>query len=206
MGKVILDITMSLDGFIAGANDGPALSLGEGGERLFDWWFKGDTEFTSPSGTMTFKVAPVSAELLPEMFTAGALVTGRRTFDITNGWNGRHPVDVPVFVVTHTIPEEWIHAHPDAPFTFVTDGVESAITQAQAVAGALKVGVGAASVAQQAIKAGLLDEIQLHVAPILLGRGVRLFDNIGDEPVELEAIRVVETPLVTHLRYRVVKI
>jgi dihydrofolate reductase len=205
MGKVILDITMSLDGFIAGPNDGPERGLGEGGERLFDWYFQGDTQFETPSGTMTFKTDPASAKLLSEMFTAGALVTGRRTFDITNGWNGRHPVDVPIFVVTHTVPQEWIEAHKGAPFTFVTDGVASAIQQAKAAAGDKNVGVGAASIAQQAIKAGLLDEIQIHLVPLLLGKGVRLFEHLGSGPVELEGTRVVEGAGVTHLRYSVVK-
>jgi dihydrofolate reductase len=205
MGKVILDLTMSLDGFIAGANDGPQLPLGEGGERLFDWYFKGDTEFEVPNGTMTFKTDPASVRVIEEMFDAGAAVTGRRTFDITNGWNGRHTADVPVFVVTHNVPHEWIKAHEGAPFTFVIDGVESAIDQAKAAAGDKYVGVGAATVAQQAMKAGLLDEIQIHLVPLLLGRGVRLFDNLGEVPVELEITRVVEGSGVTHLRYSVAK-
>jgi dihydrofolate reductase len=203
MGKVILDITMSLDGFIAGPNDGPERPLGDGGERLFAWYFSGDTDFEMPGGTMTFKVSPVSAEVLQEVHTVGALVTGRRTFDIANAWGGRHPVDVPVFVVTHTVPQEWVGE--GSPFTFVTDGVESAVEQAKTVAGDKNVGVGAASIAQQCINAGLLDEIHIHLAPVLLGDGIRLFDHLGTEPIELESMRVVEAPGVTHLRFRVVK-
>ena len=203
MGKVILDITMSLDGFIAGPNDGPGRPLGDGGERLFAWYFSGDTEFEMPSGTMTFRVSPASAGVLQEVRTIGALVTGRRTFDIANAWGGRHPVDVPVFVVTHTVPQEW--AYEGSPFTFVTDGVESAVEKAKEAAGDKDIGVGAASIAQQCIKAGLLDEMQIHLAPVLLGDGIRLFDDLGTAPIELESMRVVETPGVTHLRFRVVK-
>jgi len=203
MGKVILDITMSLDGFIAGPNDGPESPLGDGGERLFAWYFSGDTEYRMPSGTMTFKVSPASAEVFQEVQTIGALVTGRRTFDIANAWGGRHPVDVPVFVVTHTLPQEWVYE--GSPFTFVTDGVESAVEQAKAVAGDKTVGVGAASIAQQCINAGLLDEIQIHLAPVLLGNGIRLFDHLATEPIELESTRVLDAPGVTHLRFRVAK-
>jgi dihydrofolate reductase len=203
MSKVILDITTSLDGFIAGPNDGPERPLGDGGERLFAWYFSGDTDFEMPSGTMTFKVSPASAEVLQEVHTIGALVTGRRTFDIANAWGGRHPVDAPVFVLTHTVPREWVYE--GSPFTFVTDGVESAVEKAKEAAGDRDIGVGAASIAQQCIQAGILDEIQIHLAPVLLGGGIRLFDYLGAEPIDLESMRVVETPGVTHLRFRVVK-
>jgi dihydrofolate reductase len=203
LGKVILDITMSLDGFIAGPNDGPERPLGDGGERLFAWYFSGDIDYRMPSATMTFKVSPASAEVFQEVQTIGALVTGRRTFDIANAWGGRHPVDVPVFVVTHTVPQEWVYE--GSPFTFVTDGVESAVEQAKAVAGDKTVGVGAASIAQQCINAGLLDEVQIHLAPVLLGNGIRLFDHLGTEPIELESTRVIDAPDVTHLRFRVAK-
>jgi dihydrofolate reductase len=203
MSKVILDITMSLDGFIAGPNDGPERPLGDGGERLFAWYYSGDTDFEMPSGTMTFKVSPASAEVLQEVHTIGALVTGRRTFDIANAWGGRHPVDAPVFVVTHTVPREWVYE--GSPFTFVTDSVESAVEKAKEAAGDRDIGVGAASIAQQCIQAGILDEIQIHLAPVLLGDGIRLFDHQGAEPIDLESIRVVEAPGVTHLRFRVVK-
>jgi dihydrofolate reductase len=205
MGKVVAGHTMSLDGFIAGPNDGPEHPLGEGGLRLFDWYSSGDTDFVVPSGEMTFRVSSQSAELLREVFAGfGALVTGRRTFDITNGWDGRHPVgDVPIFVVTHSVPEGW--DYEGSPFTFVTDGVESAVEQARTAAGEKDVVVGAASLVQQCLKAGLLDEVHVDLVPVLLGGGVRLFDHLGTEHIELERIRLVEAPDVTHMTFRVVK-
>jgi dihydrofolate reductase len=206
MGKVTMGLSMSLDGFIAGPNDGPEHPLGEGGERLFAWYGSGDTEYTAPSGTMTVKVSRASAELLRNEFGAiGAIVSGRRTFDITDGWGGRHPLDVPVFVVTHAVPDEWINRYRGAPFTFVTDGVESAVRQAQAVAGDKNVAVGAASIVQQCLRAGLLDEVHVSLVPVLLGGGVRLFDHLGGEAIELERTRLIEDPDVTHLTFRVVK-
>ena len=155
---------------------------------------------------MTVKVAAASAEMLREAHAAtGALVTGRTTFDITDGWGGRHLMDVPVFVVTHVVPEAWVRAHPGAPFAFITDGEASAVRQAQLTAGDLKVGIGAASVVQQCLRDGLLDEVQVEVVPVLLGGGVRLFDHLGEAPVDLEPTAVIEGAGVTHLRYRVVK-
>ncbi len=204
MGKVILSLSMSLDGFIAGPNDGPENSLGDGGEHLFKWYSSGDTAYTMPSGEMTFKVSAASAGFLQQSIgTIGALVTGRRTFEIAKGWDGRHPLDVPVFVVTHHVHQNWVK--PSAPFTFVTGGVESAIAQAKVAAGDKNVAVGAASVAQQCIKAGLLDEITLDLVPVLLGNGVRLFERLGTGPIELESTRVIETPGVTHLTFRIIK-
>lgn len=203
MGKVASGLTMSLDGFIAGPNDGPENPLGEGGMRLFDWYASGDTEYRLPGTEMVFRVSPQSAELLREAHSKmGAFVTGRRTFDITNGWGGSPPLGVPAFVVTHTVPQEWVYE--GSPFTFVTDGVESAVEQAKAVAGDKDVAVGAASIAQQCLKAGLLDEIHIDLVPVLLGEGVRLFDHLGTEPIELERTRVIEAPGVTHLTFRVV--
>jgi dihydrofolate reductase len=204
MGKVRTGHSMSLDGFIAGPNDGPETPMGEGGERLLAWYASGDTEYTLPGSDMVFKVSPQSAELLRETRgTTGALVTGRRTFDLTNGWGGEHPLGVPVFVVTHTVPQEWVYE--GSPFTFVTDGLESGVEQAKAVAGDKDVGVVGASLVQQCIKAGLLDEIHVDLAPVLLGGGVRLFDHLGTEPIELESTRVIEGAGVTHLTFRVRK-
>ena len=204
MGKVTSGRTMSLDGFIAGPNDGPENPLGENGMRLFDWYESGDTDYVVPSGGMTFKVSPQSAEILDEAFSSiGAIVTGRRTFDITNGWGGRHPLDVPIFVLTHTVPDGW--DYEGSPFTFVTDGVDSAVEQAQEVAGEKSVAVGAASLVQQCLEAGLLDEIHVDVVPVLLGDGVRLFDNLGPGNIELERTRIIEAPDVTHITFRVVK-
>jgi dihydrofolate reductase len=204
MGKVSTGLSMSLDGFIAGPNDGPERPLGEGGMRLFAWYAGGDTEYRLPGTEMVFKVSPQSADLLREVHSKmGAFVTGRRTFDITNGWGGSPPLGVPTFVVTHTVPQEWVYE--GSPYTFVTDGVESAVEQAKAVAGDKDVAVGAASIAQQCIRSGLLDEIHIDLVPVLLGGGIRLFDHLGTGPIELERVRVVEAPDVTHLTFRVVK-
>lgn len=196
MGKVGTGFSMSLDGFIADpeGNVGP----------LFDWYFGGDTEYTVPSGRMTLKVSQASAELLREAYEKiGVLVVGRRHFDHASGWGGRHPMDVPVFVVTHTVPQKW--TYEGSPFTFVTDGVERAVERASAAAGDKDVGVGGADVAQQAIRAGLVDEIGVELVPVLLGEGVRFFDNLGPDPIKLERTRMIEAPGVTHLRFRVVK-
>ncbi len=204
MGKVTMGLSMSLDGFIAGPNDGAGNPLGDGGERLFEWYSSGDTDYEMPGTEMVFKVSPQSAELLREAFeTMGAFVTGRRTFDIANGWGGRPPLGVPTFVVTHTVSQEWVYE--GSPFTFVTDGVESAVEQAKAVAADKDVAVGAASIAQQCIRAGLLDEININLVPVLLGGGVRLFEHLGAGPIELEKTRVIEAPEITHLTFRVVK-
>lgn len=196
MGAVGTGFSTSLDGFIAGPNDDV--------QHVFQWFFSGDTEVKFPGG-MAVNVSPQSAELLQEQIEAtGALVTGRRQFDNTQGWSGRHPFDVPVFVVTHTIPQEWADKE-GSPFTFVTDGVESAIEQARKVAGDKNVVVDGASIAQQAIKAGLIEEIGVDLVPVLLGKGVQFFDNLGAAPIELEIIKVIQAPTVTHLRYRVVR-
>jgi dihydrofolate reductase len=204
VGKIRTGHSTSLDGFIAGPNDGSEIPMGEGGEQLLAWYSGGDTEYRLPGTEMVFRVSPQSAELLRETCeTTGSLVTGRRTFDLTGGWGGKHPLDVPVFVVTHTVPREW--NYEGSPFTFVTDGLESAVEQARAVAGDKDVGVIGASLVQQCIRAGLLDEIHIDLVPVLLGDGIRLFDHLGTEPIELESTRVIEGAGVTHLTFRVVK-
>jgi dihydrofolate reductase len=206
VGKVVSGLTMSLDGFIAGPNDGPEHPLGEGGMRLFDWYSSGDTDYVVPGGEMTFRVSAQSAELLQEVFAGiGAIVTGRRTFDITNGWGGHHPIgdDVPIFVVTHSVPEGW--DHEGSPFTFVTEGVEGAVEGAREAAGEKNVAVGAASIVQQCLRAGILDEVHVDLVPVLLGGGVRLFDNLGPQHIELERIQLIEAPGVTHITFRVVR-
>jgi dihydrofolate reductase len=172
--------------------------------RLFEWYSSGDTDYEVPGTDMVFRVSPQSAELLREAHSKmGAFVTGRRTFDITNGWGGNPPLGVPTFVVTHTVPQEWVYE--GSPFTFVTEGLESALEKAKAVAADKDVAVGAASIAQQCIRAGLLDEIHVDLVPVLLGDGVRLFDHLGTVPIELESTRVVEGAGVTHLTFRVVR-
>ena len=206
MGKVVLELSMSLDGFIAGLNDSPENGLGDGGDALFKWYSSGDTDFPLPGTDMVFKISRASAEFLrPSWLSIGASVTGRRTFDIAHGWGGNPPggPDEPHFVVTHNVPQEWVR--PGSPFTFVTDGVESAVEMAKKDAGDKNVDVIGASIAQQCLKARLLDEIQIDLAPVLLGRGVRLFDHLGTGPIDLEPIAVVQGLDVTHLRYRVVK-
>jgi dihydrofolate reductase len=204
MGKVRTGHSTSLDGFIAGPNDGPEAPMGHGGEWLLAWYAGGDTEYRLPGTEMAFKVSPQTAEFLRETSrTTGALVTGRRSFDLTHGWGGKHPLDVPVFVVSHTVPQEWVYE--GSPFTFVTDGLESALEQAKAIAGDKDVGVIGASLVQQCIRSGLLDEIHVDLVPVLLGDGVRLFDHLGTEPIELESTRVIEGAGVTHLTFRVVK-
>jgi dihydrofolate reductase len=204
MSKVLVELSMSLDGFVAGPNDGPGNGLGDGGMRLFQWYYSGDIDFPLPGTDMAFKISRASAELLQESWpTIGAMVAGRRMFDIAGAWGGNPPGGGPCFIVTHTVPQEWVKE--GSPFTFVTEGVESAIRQAKAAAGDKDVVVCTASILQQCLKAGLMDEIHIDVVPVLLGRGVRLFDNLGMEPIELECIRVIAAPGVTHLGFRVVK-
>ena len=204
MGKVSTGLSMSLDGFIAGPNDGPGAPLGEGGERLFAWYSGGDTEYWLPGTEMVFEVSRQSAEMLREAHAGmGAFVTGRRTLDIANGWGGDPPLGVPTFVATHTAPEEWVYE--GFPFQFVTDGVEEAVERARAVAGDKGVSVGAASIAQQCIRAGILDEIHVDLVPVLLGDGVRLFEHLGAGPIDLRSTRVIEGAGVTHLTFRVIR-
>ena len=130
MGKVRTGLAVSLDGFISGPNDGPDAPMGVGGERLLAWYGAGDTEYRLPGTDMVFMVSAQTAEFLRETReTTGALVFGRRTFDLTHGWGGKHPLDVPVFVVSSSVPQEWVYE--GSPFTFVTDGLESALEQAK---------------------------------------------------------------------------
>jgi dihydrofolate reductase len=203
MGKVVFNMTVSLDGFVAGPNDSPENGLGDGGDALFNWYFSGDTEIPISDGNMMLKVAPQSAELLKDaMKTYGAGVWGRRTFDIAQAWGG-HPPGSPAFIVTHTVPQQWVYE--GSPFTFVTDGIESAIRQAKQAAGDKHVVICTASILQQCLNLGLMDEIHLDVAPLLLGQGVRLFDHLNIKPIELERIRAIEAPGITHLGFSVVK-
>jgi dihydrofolate reductase len=202
MGKVVFHNSVSLDGFVAGPNDSPENPLGDGGEALFKWYFGGDTEVQVP-GAPPMKMSSRSAEVFQEgTRNIGAMLCGRRMFDIAGAWGGSPPGS-PCFVVTHTVPQEW--AKEGSPFIFVTDGVESAIKQAKAAVGDKNVAVSSANIAQQCIRAGLLDEIHIAVTPVLLGGGVRLFEHLGNEPIELETIQVIDAPGVIHLGFRVVK-
>jgi dihydrofolate reductase len=201
MAKVIVALSMSLDGYIAGPDDGARLPLGDSGTALFEWYFTGDT----PSRHhQRFRLSTPSAKVFDEgISSAGAVVTGRRTYDIANGWNGEGPVPgLPLFVLTHDVPAP--EPKTSVPYTFVTDGLESAIRQARAAAGDKYVTLMGSRAPQQALRAGLLDEIDVAVVLLLLGGGVRLFDHVGG-PVPLEILRVVDAPGVTHLRYRVVR-
>jgi len=198
MATVGAGFSMSLDGFIAGPGD----DVG----RVFAWMFSGDTDIKVSTGDhdIDLKMSSESAEQVQDMHqSVGAIVSGRRLFDVAGAWGGKHPMDVPIVVVTHTIPQEWVKE--GSPFTFVTDGVESAVEKAKEIAGDKSVGVGGADITRQCLKAGLLDEIGIDLVPVLLGSGVRLFEYLGIEPIELESTSVTEAPGVTHLRFRVVK-
>ncbi len=197
MSRVIAIMSMSLDGFVADRNDG----VGE----VFDWYFSsGDAEFhAGGADPMTFKVSEPSAEHIRSLWSElGAVLTGRRTFEVAGGWGGKHAWG-PAFVVTHQIPEGW--PRPDSTVHFVTDGIESAVLQAKAAANGKAVGVHGADTIQQLLKAGLLDELSIDVVPLLLGSGVRLFDNLADVPVVLGNPKVIAGVGVTHLRYPVRK-
>jgi dihydrofolate reductase len=201
MGNVVVDITMSLDGFIAGSNDGPELPLGHGGERLHQWVYELES-WREPHG-LTGGVTNQDSEILEEGLKAtGAIVLGRRMFDNAKGWGDNPPFHMPVFVLTHEARAPEVK-EGGTIFTFVTDGIESALEQARAGAGDKNVSIGGgANTVQQFVRAGLVDEIQVHIAPLLLGDGVRLFEQLG-EPIELERDRVIDSPAVTHLRFRV---
>ena len=212
---VTVDITMSLDGFIAAPNASLEYPLGVGGERLHEWAFAAQSwrERHGQSGGEDNEDSKIIEEATE---ATGAVIMGRKMFSGGEGpweddpnaggwWGDDPPFHVPVFVLTH-------HAREPKPmeggttFTFVTEGIESALERAQAAAGEKNVAIaGGANVAQQYQKAGLLDEMQLHVAPVLLGGGVRLFeDHVGTKLPELDAARVLESPAITHLKYRVV--
>jgi dihydrofolate reductase len=198
MTKIYTGASMSLDGYISGPEE-------SGFDLLFDWYRNGDVVVETAREDLTMTLTPPSAEYFRHvMDSAGALVVGRRLFDITNGWEGRHPIDVPVFVVTHEPPTDWTPREPDPPFEFVTEGVEAAIERAVAVAGEKAVAVNGGTMARQALEAGLIDEIWVDLVPVLLGGGTPFFDQLKTGPVSLEGpISVVEGSAVTHLRYRV---
>jgi dihydrofolate reductase len=197
MSKVIAIMSMSLDGFVADRKDGV--------NEVFDWYFNsGNVEFhTGGSDPMTFKVSPPSAEHLRGLTSViGAMLTGRRTFEAAQGWNGNHAWG-PAYVLTHQIPDGW--PRPNSTVHFVTDGVESAVKQAKAAAGGKSVGVHGADTVQQLLNAGLLDELHVDVAAVLLGSGVRLFDHLAGTPAVLGNPKVIAGVGVTHLRYPVRK-
>jgi dihydrofolate reductase len=194
MSKVIAIMSMSLDGYVADLDDG----VGE----VFDWYFSGDVEIhTGGSDPMTFTVSEPSAEHIRGLTSElGAVLTGRRTFDVAHGWGGNHAWG-PAFVLAHQIPDGW--PRPDSTIHFVSDGIESAVQQAKAAAGGKSVGVHGADTIQQCLNAGLLDEISVDLAAVLLGSGVRLFDHLADPPAVLGNPTVISGVGVTHLRYPV---
>jgi dihydrofolate reductase len=190
MSATVLYMSMSLDGFIAGPNERPDNGLGDGGHRLHEWVF---TESGRPTG--------LNGGVYDEMMAAGAIVAGRGTFEPAGGWGGDHHDGVPIFILYRSEPGidigQW-------PLVTPVDDVTSAMTQAKEAAGGKNVLVHGAGVAQLALAAGVLDEIELHVVPVLFGQGRRLFEGLAPEQIELERIRVIEGEGgVTHMRYRV---
>ena len=215
MTKLTLDISMSLDGYVAGPNATVEEPLGQGGEQLHEWVVRLASwrEAHGRSGGER----DVDDEVMKESIAAaGAVLMGRRMFSggegpweddpVADGWWGDEPpFGVPVFVLTHHA-RETVTKKGGTSYTFVTDGIEAAFERARAAAGDRNVAIGGgADVVQQYLRAGLLDELQIHVAPVLLGGGVRLFGDLDTAPVGLEITRVIESPAVTHLRYRVVR-
>ncbi|HYK11695.1 MAG TPA: dihydrofolate reductase family protein [Gemmatimonadales bacterium] len=193
MSKVIALMSMSLDGYVANLNDGVA--------EVFNWYFtSGNVEFQSGgSDPMTFKVSMQSAGHLRGLASeVGAVLTGRRTFEVAHGWGGNNPWG-PAFVLTHQIPAGW--PRPNSTVHFVTDGLERAVKQAKAAASGKSVGVHGADTIQQLLNAGLLDEIHVDIAAVLLGSGVRLFDHLNATPAVLGNPTVIAGVGVTHLRY-----
>src|SRR5438309_11342590 len=197
MSKVVAVMSMSLDGYVADLNDGVA--------EVFDWYTSsGDVEIhTGGSDDMTFHLSQPSADHLYGLISElGAVLTGRRTFDVAQGWGGNHAWG-PAFVLTHQIPDGW--PRPNSTVHFVTDGIESAVHQAKAAAAGKSVGVHGADTIQQCLNAGLLDEIQVDIAALLLGSGIRLFDRLASTPIVLGNPSVIPGIGVTHLRYPVRK-
>jgi dihydrofolate reductase len=214
MSKLRCDISISLDGFVAGPNQSEENPLGEGGERLHDWvvslgaWRESHGKQGGEANEST-RIVEESRENI------GAGVMGRNMFGPIGGgawgdeqwtgwWGDDPPYHYPVFILTH-YPRDPVEMEGGTTFNFVTDGIESALEQARKAAGGKDVMLwGGANVASQYLAAGLLDELELHVVPLLLGGGARLFDNLGDPEVQLEQVRAVEAPGVTHLKYRLV--
>ena len=214
MARLRVDISISLDGFIAGPNRTVEQPLGDGGMQLHEWVF-GLASWRESHGVGAGGETGADDDIVREQLAQpGAVLMGRRMFSGGEGdwesdprsegwWGDTPPFGMPVYVLTHH-PRETLTMGGGTSFVFVTDGVESALEQARAAAGGKDVAVaGGASVVQQCLKAGLLDELQVHIAPVLLGDGVRLFG--GGEQASLELLRVVDSPAVTHVKYRVRK-
>jgi len=196
MGTVYSSASMSLDGFIAYDDDDPG--------ALFDWYQAGAIEMTTAMPDLTFHVTEPSHDYLRDLTLAlGVIVVGRRLFDVTDGWKGRHPYDVPIVVMTHEPPTGW--TYPGAKnFHFVTEGIEAALRVAQTIAGSREVSVAAGEIATQALEAGLLDEVRIDLAPVVLGSGRPYFTG-GTTRVLGEPTTIIQTARVTHLVYPVLK-
>lgn len=194
--KVIAVMSMSLDGFVADDRDGVA--------EVFDWYFTGNIEIEAGGAdAMTFRLSPSSAEHYKSLVNElGAVLTGRRTFDVAQGWGGKHGWG-PAFVLTHSVPDGW--PKPKSNVHFVTDSLVSAIKQAKEAANGKAVGVHGADTIQQCLNAGLLDEIHIDIAAVLLGSGVRFFERLANTPYVLGNPTVISGIGVTHLRYPVIK-
>jgi dihydrofolate reductase len=192
MSASVLYMSMSLDGYIAGPNDEVGNPGGDGFRRLHEWFVTPDGEFFRPSG--------LAGELIDEINATGAVLIGRRFAEQIDYWGGDHHHGVPIFVVSHRPPGPSVANYPLV--RYVTDGIESAMAQAKAAAGDRNVLVHGAYTAQRALEAGVLDELQIHQIPVLFGGGRRLFEVLPSS-VELEIVRVIDTPQATHIRYRV---
>ena len=196
MNKAVLYMSMSVDGFIAGPHDGPDNGLGDGGHRLHEWLLIGAD---SDHKRIVDRLDGVDREIVGELMSTGAVVVGRRTFELAGGWNGDHHDGVPIFVLSRRPPDPAMR-HPGV--TYVSD-VTDAMRAAKAAAGDKDVLVHGALTARLALAAGVLDELQIHLVPVLLGQGRQLFDGMPPDHVELELLRAVDGPGLQHLRYRV---
>ena len=197
MGKVIANASMSLDGYIAKDDN----TIG----RLFDWLQNGEVEVRTVDDRITLHMSPSSAEYWRRWVDGlGALVCGRTLFDFTGGWDGMHTIGVPVVVVSHQIPTDWVQAHPEAPFSFVTDGVEAAVAKAQEIAGERTVAVTAGTIARQCLELGLLDEVAVDLVPVVMGSGRPYFGELSPAEVALGDPTVcIQGDRVTHLVFPV---
>jgi dihydrofolate reductase len=195
----VLYMSMSLDGFIAGPNETPDNGLGDGGHRLHEWAL-GD-ESSGASGVPGRATSGVNGQVFDEMMSTGAVVAGRGTFEPAGGWGGDHHDGVPIWIYSRHEPgidvRQW-------PLVTYVDDVKTAMSEAKSAAGDKNVLVHGAAVAQLALAAGVLDELELHVVPVLFGQGRRLFDNLDPEQIELERTRILEGEGgVAHMHYRV---
>ena len=198
MSKSVLSMSMSLDGYIAGPGDGPANPGGDGFMRLHEWY--GFASDPSPNAESSDQ-SGAGKHFLDEIRTTGAVLSGRNTVEQADHWGGDHHGGVPILVLSHRPPGPTVAMYPLV--TYVIDGISAAMTQAKAAAGDRNVLVHGAYTAQVALEAGVLDELQIHQVPVLFGGGRRLFEVLP-ERVELEIIRVIDTPEATHIRYGIV--